>query len=458
MRIVFFGVGEIYRINKGIISNDDEVIAFIDNDKQLQGTIYDGIKIFSPMEIGLLPYDKIVIMSMRFNEMKKQLLQLGCERKRILHYKEYISQQSSGQLNVFYKRMTLQAGKKCLIITNILNYTGGSIVAVYTALELQKRGYEVVIAAPKSDIHFITEFKEMGIIFFVYPNLQYAKWNEIFWIKYFDKIIVNTYPMVLVAIEISKYRKVALWLHENDIVYPGMDFWKDVVLENINNLNLMIYAVSHVARENFFNNLMECEINLIPYGIPDKNIKTMKATGKLKFAVIGTIHPIKRQLLFLEAVKQMNKLKYDCEYLIIGGCTDIEYGKMVEREAGKIPNTLITGELTRKGLEELYSQIDIVVVPSSQETMSLVATEAMMYGKVCILSDIAGMAEYVKHGENGLIFRSNAVDDLVKQMSYCVDNEDKLMKLRENARKTYIRFFSMDVLGDRVEHILIQQD
>ena len=113
----------------------------------------------------------------------------------------------------------------------------------------------------------------------------------------------------------------------------------------------------------------------------------------------------------------------------------------------------IMGERTRDALEEIYPQIDVVVVPSSQEAMSLVTTEAMMYGKVCILSDIAGMADYVEDGKNGFIFRSDDVNSLVKHMAYCIENREKLRVLGGNARKTYSQYFSMKAFGDRLEQI-----
>lgn len=455
MKIVLFGMGEVYEKNKDKISKDDVIIAFLDNNEQLQGTEYEGIPIYEPKEVRNLPYENIVIISTYFIQMRDQLIQLGCEREHILYYEEYISRQKSGQLSVFYGKNSGQDKKKYLIITNPLGYHGGAIVAAYAALELQNKGYEAVIASPEGNKRFVDEFHKQGITFVVYPNLQYATWDELFWIKDFDRIIVNTYPMILCAIEISKHREVVVWLHENDIAYPGMNFWKDIIVQNIFNANLSMYAVSSVARENFFHNVAKAQIGLLPYGIPDRNRKIQKKDEKLTFAIIGTIQPIKRQMLFLEAVRLLNQSCSHCEFLIIGGEreTEVDYVQKVIKEAENFENVHIMGERTRDALEEIYPQIDVVVVPSSQEAMSLVTTEAMMYGKVCILSDIAGMADYVEDGKNGFIFRSDDVNSLVKHMAYCIENREKLRVLGGNARKTYSQYFSMKAFGDRLEQI-----
>ena len=460
MKTIIFGIGEIYKNNKSRISEDDEVIAFIDNNELLQGTKYDGIEVYGPSEIKHLSYDKIIIMSTHFMEMRDQLVQIGYERKRILHYTEYISQQSAGKLCAYYGKSFRHRKKRCLIMTSSLGYHGGAIVAVYAAKTLLDRGYEVVIASPDENRTFINEFNKPGIAFVVYPNLQFAKWDELFWIGDFDKIIVNTYPMWLCALEIGRHRNVVVWLHENDIAYPGMDFWKDIILANLSMPSLNVYAVSRIARENFFHNVGKREIGILPYGIPDVRREVEKNAGALTFAVIGTIQPIKEQLLFLSAARILSKTVPGCIFLIIGGsrACDDDYVSRVKKEAESISGMCMAGELTRAELEKAYHHIDIVVVPSSQEAMSLVTTEAMMYGKTCILSNIAGMAEYVKQGENGLIFHSNDVEDLVEQMLYCVRNKNSLQRLGENARATYAKYFSMEVFGRRLEQIIGIED
>ncbi|HBA50108.1 MAG TPA: hypothetical protein DCZ91_20410 [Lachnospiraceae bacterium] len=456
MKIIIFGMGEIYKKNKALISPNDEVIAFIDNNQQLQGTKCDGTAVYSPSDISCLMHDKIIIMSACFIEMRDQLVQMGYERSRILHYTEYISQQSAGKLCVYYGKNFRQRKKRCLFMTSSMGYHGGAIVAVYAAQALQNKGYEVVVASPDEDQTFIEEFSRSGIAFVVYPNLQFAKWNELFWITGFDTIIANTFSMWLCALEIGRHRQVTVWLHESDIAYPGMDFWKDIILENISMPGLSVYAVSRVARENFFRNVGKREVGVLPYGIPDVKKEMGRNTGKLTFAVIGTIQPIKEQLLFLSAARILSKTNPDCTFLIIGGhreC-DADYVSEVKKEAEMIPGVCMAGELTRAELERAYCHIDIVVVPSSQEAMSLVATEAMMYGKVCILSSIAGMAEYVRQGENGLVFRSNDLDGLVKQMAYCIMNRDCLQGIGEEARATYERYFTMEGFSERLDQII----
>ncbi len=455
MKIVIFGIGELYRQNKKNISTEDTVVAFLDNNEKMQGKTKEGICIYSPLHIHRIQYDTIVIMSNYAMEMKEQLLELGCQRDKILHFAEYLNRQKKRKMEVYFADKE-KKGCKCLIITSSLGYHGGAIAAVYAALALQNNGYNITIAAPDGDMKFIREFQKKGIEFLVYPNLEYAKWDELFWVKEYEKIIVNTYPMILCALEIGKYRKVLVWLHESDIIYQYMEFWKDKVLEYICSSEICIYAVSDVARKNFIRNVTEYTIGILPYGIPDLNGTSEVCKGsKTTFALVGTIYPVKQQLVYLEAIKLLDEIyQKENEFLIIGNAGKYnEYVNEVRKGIGTFQNQCVKwiGKLDREEMEKKYRDIDVLVIASAQETMSLVATEAMMYGKTCIICDVAGMAEYVRHGENGLICRTGDADSLAEQLTYCIENRDMLDIFGKEARKTYCKNFTMKAFGDRLE-------
>lgn len=456
MKIIIFGIGEIYKQYKDMISKEDKIIAFIDNNKRIQKKKINGVKVYSPEQIKKMLYDKIVIMSNYSLEMKSQLLQLGCEEDKILHYLDYIGQSKLHKLEICFSRKRKYSKNTCLIVSNTLDYTGGPITAIYMALELQSRGYDITIAAPNGNECFIKELIQKGIIVCIYHNLQFAKLDELFWIERYQTIIVNTYPMVLCALEIAKKRKVIIWLHESNNIYIDMEFWKNKIKKDILNPNINLYAVSNVAKKNFINNVVRCKIGIMPYGIPDIMVNFMKIHKKLTFAVIGTIHPIKQQLLYIEAIKQLDiSEQMNNRFLIIGNKSeDSEYVHNVKCASEVIPNIRLIGGFARNEMEKIYKYIDVIVVSSKQETMSLVATEAMMYGKVCILCDAAGMAEFVVHKKNGLLYETNNINSLKEQIRFCIKNKNYLTIIGKNARDTYNKNFTMSKFGERLEKIL----
>lgn len=463
MNLVIFGLGKIYNKNKEFISPKDNIVALLDNNKSIQGNAIDGVVIYEPTKICNIEYDKIVLMSDYANEMKKQLLSLGCRREDILHYSEYFYNQQAGKLEVRYKlaksdQITSNINRRrVLIITTPLGYHGGAMAIIYAARELSRRDCEVVIAAPKGDKDFLREFEKKGFNFILYPNLEFAKWEELFWIRDFEYVIVNTFPMILCAMEIGRHRPVSLWLHDSFLMYQGMQFWEDIIKRDIQHVDLKIFAVSDIAKNNFICNITNYPIEILPYGIPDERVTDYNfENDQLIFAMIGSIYPLKQQEVFLEAIKQIpDALRKNARFILVGKITYVKYGKMIETLSKNIKQVEILGEKSQKDMKELYQNIDVVVVSSKQDSLPMVATEAMMYGKVCIVSDTTGTAQYIEHQSNGLICQSGSIDHLAEQMKWCINNRHRLKQIGENARVTYEKYFGMRGFGERLEKMLI---
>lgn len=452
MKIVIFGTGKAYRENKDRFDSTDEITAFLDNDQKKQGEFLDCIAIYPPVKIKTLDYEKIVIMSDYAVEMREQLLTLGCSADSLIHYREYFSEKDETIVPPDFGGE--ENKKSCLIITSKLGYHGGAMVAVYAAGELIRRGYRVVIAAPDGNDRFMEEFREMGIMFWLNRNLPYLRWKQLSWVMAFRKVIVNTYPMILCALEIGGGRPVSLWLHESNNMYPTMRYWIDCIREGIFNKNIKLCAVSSNARQNFIDNVTNGDIEILPYGIPDTGHSESGQGERLRFAVIGSIHPIKRQLFFLQTLAEMGEEKTAmAEFFIIGRAEDREYAESVRGMAETMEHVRVIGELQRKEMDAIYQQIDAVVVPSMYEALSIVATEAMMNGKICIVSSNTGIAKYIATGKNGFVFQNGDKNDLAEKIKWCIGHRDRLRGIGKDARKVYETNFTLEKMGDRLERL-----
>lgn len=85
MRIILFAFGKISKMLYELLPDDIELVGFSDNNKVLQGTLYNGETIFSPYELAELNFDYIIICSIYYKDIIQQLTkQIGIERERIL--------------------------------------------------------------------------------------------------------------------------------------------------------------------------------------------------------------------------------------------------------------------------------------------------------------------------------------------------------------------------------------
>lgn len=70
--------------------------------------------------------------------------------------------------------------------------------------------------------------------------------------------------------------------------------------------------------------------------------------------------------------------------------------------------------------------------------------EAMSAGCCIVASDTKPVLEFVKDGENGLLFGFNNFNQIVEKIEYALDNKEKMQKIRAAARKTIIENYSLD--------------
>jgi len=85
MKIIIFGCGRVSGDFLKILSDDVELIGFSDNNQSLHNKEYNGKIVYPPSQIAGLDFDYIVVASMHFNAIIKQLTEvLGISREKIL--------------------------------------------------------------------------------------------------------------------------------------------------------------------------------------------------------------------------------------------------------------------------------------------------------------------------------------------------------------------------------------
>lgn len=465
MKFLIFGTGLFYE-NRKYKFKPNEIIGFIDNDSQKWGQKLDNIKVYKPSEGIALSYDKIILMSTKKEQMRKQLIdELGVKSNKLMLWEDYVQEGERRHLEIYYSSSYTydEKSNRILIISEFLNYNGGSLAAIYAAKALQLKDYEVVLAAPGGNLEFIREQVDDGLTIFLYHNLNYDSWEDMSWMKNFSFMIVNTFQMLPVVCTVCKHIPLFWWIHEPHEVYDLLN------CKNCNQLNKVIkdiemidiYAVSRIAANIFKSYFNVAELEILPYAIPDKienNCKN-KTSKKFIFAIVGQLSYRKAHDIFLNAIEALNdQEKKNVEFWIIGGTNkgglDSFFYDNVIRKMKEIPQVKLWGVLSRKEIENIYPNFDVLVIPSREETMSIVATEGMMYGKVCIISENTGMASYIQNGKNGLICKCGSVSSLQEQMQWVLKNKDKLNAIGKNARQTYEENFTMDKFGNKLVDII----
>lgn len=449
MRVIIFGIGNYFKEQEEKLRelSEIEIVAFSDNNSDLWYRSIGNITIIPPDAIEQQIYDCILIMSIYVCDIYKQLIDLGIHKDRIIEWKRFLHGQDRGRYKLLYPK------RKVLIITQELNYDGGSLAAIYAAYALKEHDIISVIAVPGGNSKLIDEVLQQGVPVILCPALPYIFEEEKIWMLQYDAVIVNLLTMAESVCEINRFRPVFWWLHEVSSVYEPVMKRSPLFADMEQFENMNIYAVSSMAKD-IFHRYLTCSVkDLLPLGIPDQGLgcgSDVSGENRLVFAIIGAICARKAQDIFVDAAIKVCK-KREAEFWIIGRSSKDDYCQNIINKIIDIDNIRLMGEMTRTELKKAFEQIDVVVCASQEETLSLVVIEAMMHGKASITTDNTGISEFIREGENGFVVPVNDAQALSDKMEWIILNKDEINRMGVAARKTYEENFNMSVFADSLE-------
>jgi glycosyltransferase involved in cell wall biosynthesis len=91
----------------------------------------------------------------------------------------------------------------------------------------------------------------------------------------------------------------------------------------------------------------------------------------------------------------------------------------------------LVGVYHRQEVSQVLRELDVIVVPSLwYENSPNAILEAFAHRTPVVASNLGGMAELVRDGENGLVFTPGDADDLARQLRRLLDDLSLLHALR----------------------------
>jgi glycosyltransferase involved in cell wall biosynthesis len=115
----------------------------------------------------------------------------------------------------------------------------------------------------------------------------------------------------------------------------------------------------------------------------------------------------------------------------------LEELRATARECGVEARVNLVGGVARDSLGEAYAQGDVVVFPVLwEEPFGLVPLEAMAVGRPVVATGRGGSAEFLRHGENCLLFGPDDPADLAAAVRRLAAEASLRERLVENGRET----------------------
>jgi glycosyltransferase involved in cell wall biosynthesis len=174
---------------------------------------------------------------------------------------------------------------------------------------------------------------------------------------------------------------------------------------------------------------------------------------------------LKRDEVVIGTVGRLSKEKGQKHLLRAGRFLKTKNWRMVLAGAG--PYQQLLENLTREiGIEKkvkflgevddvaaVLNDIDIFVLPSVSEGLSLALLEAAAVGCFVVAARVGGIPEVVTDGVNGKLFRPKRIEQLVAILNWVIDNPEPARRMAKKLQEDVVARFDLNTMVDRYERM-----
>lgn len=165
---------------------------------------------------------------------------------------------------------------------------------------------------------------------------------------------------------------------------------------------------------------------------------------KKLFLFLGRIDGEKRVDLLVRTMKQLNR--QDIQLAVAGhGAVENSLKHMVDG-MGLNDRVKFTGFIPAEDVPGLMNSVDVFVMPSEAELLSISTLEAMACGRPVILANALALPELVKDGVNGYLFKPGDVNALASRINSMADHPERWDEMGIASREIAVQHNLEDVI------------
>ena len=213
-----------------------------------------------------------------------------------------------------------------------------------------------------------------------------------------------------------------------------------------------VICISHAEEKRLREQYPRQRIRYLPNGVDFPSNAKRNCSGKWEnILCVSRIDYQKNQLALIEL---LSKCK-ECHLTLVGPVTAEWYAEKIRALVKTLHLeehfTLIPGlPPGSPALEEQFAKADCFILPSVHEPFGIVALEAMARGLPLIASRVGGLPDFVREGENGLLFDPAQEGDLLRAFQ-TLHNPQLCEKLIAGGYKTTEQFRWPQIIGNLME-------
>lgn len=453
------------------------------------------IKIDDPPKIADIYYDFIFLCSREYYvDMTQQLLRLHVPFYKIvapfeiaLKLGEAASPVSRYMIDTRAQKQGIKKVKKtnsCYLFSHLSNHTGAPIALWHMARVLKKFGFRVVFVCGTMGALY-QELDEDGIEILTDPDINSMALDQLPYTDDIDIAIVNTAFLGNLLLSHRKIRHVFWWIHEPSFMYK---IGNTVMARAADLSNTDLWFVSEAAAENFCEARGKKEpYTILPFYVENRKIcagdrkedaediisenrksgqsfspisqgndQYERNPGKMIFGMVGSIDDNKNQAFFAKCIcKIPQEIAQEAQFCVIGQANQKMLRKVSAADTER--RLQILPPRDRRGMDDFFRHLDVLICISREESFPTVCIEAMSYGDLCIMTDHIPVASYLKNGENALIIPTRDEAALTDAIIWCIRNRDKVSEMGWRGHFVYEKNFTEEIFENRLKKVICRK-
>jgi len=227
-----------------------------------------------------------------------------------------------------------------------------------------------------------------------------------------------------------------LYYLNHKIVFVSKDA-KDLAIKTINIPSRKVTVIHNGIDVNRFRPKVKDKALLNEFRIKDEFI----------IGTVGRLSKEKNIVTVLKAFKQVLKKKNNIKLLIVGDGS--EKATLVKESSRLNIDSQVIFAGYREDIPDLLNIMDIFVMPSLTEGISLTLLEAMATEKPVIVTKVGGNVEIIDDGYSGIFVKPGDIEGIVDKLNDLFSDPLKKRQIAFNARQKVLKDFSLESMVNK---------
>ncbi len=220
-------------------------------------------------------------------------------------------------------------------------------------------------------------------------------------------------------------------------------FWRDLLGRFIRKKRTKVIAISEAIKEFLLKKekIKLKKIALVRNGVDiEKFYSTKKIFRNHQNFVIGSVGRLAKEKGYKYLLRACRFLHHsDWRLILVGDGLLKQELQVLAEDLGISSKVEFVGQ--KENVQDFLSEMDVFVLPSLSEGLSLVLLEAGLSGKFVVASAVGGIPEIIEHQKTGLLFPPKNIEKLTAHLNWAWENKEQAQEmavaLRESVRKNF---------------------